>query len=269
MDRIGFVGGGNMAEALIKGIIEANIYKPENILASDIRAERLDFLAKEYGIAAVKENAGVACDVDVLVLSVKPQNMAEALESIKASVGGVKLVISIAAGVKAAKIADALGDVGIVRVMPNTPALIGQGASALFANDKAKILLDEAKKIFSAVGKVVVIEDEALIDAVTAVSGSGPAYYFLLAEEMIKAAVELGLSEDVAKQLVLQTAKGAGLLAAEADKKGERPAELRKKVTSPGGTTEAALKVLAEGSFGSLIAKAITRACERSRQLSG
>ena len=268
MDRIGFVGGGNMAEALIKGVIEADIYKPENILASDIRLERLDFLAKEYGIAAVKENAEVASDVDVLVLSVKPQNMAEALESIKASVSGVKLVISIAAGVKVATIADALGDVGIVRVMPNTPALIGQGASALFANDKAKTLLDEAKKIFSAVGKAVVIEDEDLIDAVTAVSGSGPAYYFLLAEEMIKAAVELGLSEDIAKELVLQTAKGAGLLAVEADKKGESPAELRKKVTSPGGTTEAALKVFAEGNFGPLIAKAITRACERSRQLS-
>jgi pyrroline-5-carboxylate reductase len=153
--------------------------------------------------------------------------------------------------------------------MPNTPALIGEGASALFATDKAKPMLEKAKSIFSAVGTAVVVEDEDLIDAVTAVSGSGPAYYFLLMEEMIKAAGELGLASDVAKDLVLQTAKGAGLLAAEADKKGESPAELRRKVTSPGGTTEAGLKVFAEGRFGPLVEAAIKKACERSRELSG
>jgi len=269
VETIGFIGSGNMAEALIKGIITAGVYKPENIFISDIRPERLDFLTKRYGVQKADSNAALAAKADVLVLSVKPQNMTDALQSIKDAVGADALVISIAAGVKVANIAAVLGDKAIVRVMPNTPALIGEGASALFANNKAKPLLEKAKSIFSAVGKTVVVDDEGLIDAVTAVSGSGPAYYFLLMEEMIKAAVELGLSDEVAKDLVLQTAKGAGLLAIEADGRGERPAQLRQKVTSPGGTTEAALKVLTEGKFGPLIAAAIKKARDRSRELSG
>ena len=268
METIGFVGGGNMAEALIKGVIAAGLYKPENILVSDIRRERLNFLAKEYQVQPVDKNADLAAKVDILVLSVKPQNMTEALESVKDAVKQETLVVSIAAGVRTAKIADALGDLAIVRVMPNTPALIGEGASALFANDKARLMLQKAKSIFLAVGKAVVVDDEDLIDAVTAVSGSGPAYYFLLMEEMKKAGVSLGLPEAVAKDLVLQTAKGAGLLAVEADRKDESPAELRKKVTSPGGTTEAALKVFAEGKFGPLVADALKNARDRSQQLS-
>jgi len=129
-------------------------------------------------------------------------------------------------------------------------------------------MLQTAMSIFSSVGKVVTVDDEGLIDAVTAVSGSGPAYYFLLTEEMIKAAARLGLPDDIAKDLVLQTAKGAALLAAEADGSGESPAGLRRKVTSPGGTTEAALKVFEEGKFSSLVEAALKRACERSRELS-
>jgi len=269
METIGFIGSGNMAEALIKGIIAAGLYKPENIFISDIRPERLDFLAKQYGVQKADSNAALAAKVDILVLSVKPQNMTDALQSIKDAVGADTLIISIAAGIKVANIAAVLGDTAIVRVMPNTPALIGEGASALFANDKAKPMLEKAKSIFSAVGKAVVVEDEDLINAVTAVSGSGPAYYFLLMEEMIKAAVKLGLSEDVAKDLVLQTAKGAALLAVDADGRGESPAQLRQKVTSPGGTTEAALKVLAEGRFGPLIEAAVKKARDRSRRLSG
>jgi pyrroline-5-carboxylate reductase len=171
--------------------------------------------------------------------------------------------------VKVEKITGALGDIAVVRVMPNTPALLGEGASALFANDKARSRLDEALTIFSAVGKAVVVDDEGLIDSVTAVSGSGPAYYFLLMEEMTKAAIELGLPEELSKSLVLQTAKGAALLATEREKEGEGPAELRRKVTSPGGTTEAALKVFAEGDFGPLVQAALKRACEKSKELSG
>jgi pyrroline-5-carboxylate reductase len=268
MDTIGFVGSGNMAEALIKGIISANVCKPENILISDIRPERLKLLCEKYNVTAVKANAELAAKVDILVLSVKPQNMADALQSIKDAVKPDTLVISIAAGIKVAMVFSALGDIAIVRVMPNTPALISEGASALFANEKAKPTLDKAMSIFSSVGKAVVVEDENLIDAVTAVSGSGPAYYFLLMEEMVKAAVELGLPENVAKDLVLQTAKGAGLLAVEADKSGESPAELRTKVTSPGGTTEAAIKIFTEGNFGPLVQTALKRACERSKELS-
>ena len=269
METIGFIGSGNMAEALIKGIINAEVYKPENIFISDIRPERLKQLARKYKVNPAKNNSELAGRADIVVLSVKPQNMAEALESIKDAISGKKLVISIAAGVRTTNIADVLGNVAIIRAMPNTPALIGEGASALFANTKAKPMLEAAKSIFSAVGKAVVIEDEDLIDAVTAVSGSGPAYYFLLMEEMIKAAVELGIPETVAKDLVLQTAKGAGLLAVQAGKTGETPDELRRKVTSPGGTTEAALKVLTKGKFGPLIGAAVKKARDRSKELSG
>lgn len=269
MGTIGFVGGGNMAEAVIKGILSAGVYEAGEVYVSDVLAERREYLAGEYGVQKAGSNGELAGEVDILVLSVKPQKMAEALESIKSSVKEGVLIISIAAGVKAAGIAAGLGDVAIVRVMPNTPALIGEGASSLFANEKAKGRLEEAERIFSAVGKAVVVEEEGLIDAVTAVSGSGPAYYFLLMEQMIEAAVKLGLDEGAAKELVLQTAKGAALLAAEAERGDEGPAELRRKVTSPGGTTEAALKVFSEGGFGALVEKAIKRAYERSGELSG
>ena len=268
MGTIGFVGSGNMAEALIKGIIAAKLYASENVFISDIRTERLELLTDTYGVTTVKNNAELAGKVETLVLSVKPQNMNDVLESIKDAIGDETLVISIAAGIKVAKIAATLGDMAIVRVMPNTPALIAEGASALYANERAKSLLEQALSIFSSVGKAVVVDNEDLIDTVTAVSGSGPAYYFLLMEEMIKAGTELGLPEDVAKDLVLQTAKGAGLLATEADKNGESPAELRRKVTSPGGTTEAALKVFADGKISELISAALTRARDRGRELS-
>jgi len=268
MSTIGFIGGGNMAEALIKGIINARIYKPKNIFVSDIRRERLALLAKEYGIQTLNENPALAAKVDILVLAVKPQNMTDALQGIKSILKKDALVVSIAAGKKISNITDVLGNVAVVRVMPNTPALIGEGASALFANNKAKPMLEKAKRIFSAVGEAVVVDREDLIDAVTAVSGSGPAYYFLLMEEMIKAAADIGLPDVIARQLVLQTAKGAALLAVERSKCGESPAELRRKVTSPGGTTEAALKVFAEGNFGRLINAAIKKARDRSRELS-
>jgi len=269
MSLIGFIGGGNMAEALIRGIITARLVKPANIIASDIKTDRLGYLKTEFGVKTEDHNSTVATKADILILAVKPHNMAEALQSIKDAVKKDTLIISIAAGVKLAKIIDILGDMPVVRVMPNTPALVGEAASALFANEKAKPRLADALKIFEAVGKAVVVEDEDLMDAVTAVSGSGPAYYFLLTEQIIKAAVELGLPEEIAKDLVLQTTKGSAVLAAEADKHRETPAQLRKKVTSPGGTTEAALKTLSEGRFNELIIKAVKKACERSKELSG
>jgi len=265
MKMIGFIGAGNMAEALIKGIIAAKVYKPENVFISDIRPERLKLIAEQYHVQPLKTNTQLAAKVDTLVLSVKPQNMTDVLAEIKGSLRKDTLVISIAAGTKTAGIAEFLGDVPVVRVMPNTPALVGEGAAALYANRAASNRLDAALEIFSAVGIAVVVDDEDLMDAVTAVSGSGPAYYFLLMEEMIKAAIELGLSADTAKQLVLQTAKGAALLA---EQYGQTPTQLREKVTSPGGTTEAALGVLAKGRFGPLVSEAIKKARDRSRQLS-
>lgn len=268
MNTIGFIGGGNMAEALIRGIIAAGVCAPRAIFVSDIRAERLAELAGRYGVVPCDTNRQVVERSATVVLSVKPQVMAEALQSIKDSPTAHRLFISIAAGVKIAKIAGVLGDVPVIRVMPNTPALVGAGASAVFANEKAEALLDRALSIFGAVGKAVVVREEDLIDAVTAVSGSGPAYFFLLMELMIETAVALGLPPEVAKDLVLQTAKGAGLLAVEADQNGESPAVLRRKVTSPHGTTEAALKVFAGHDFPRLVAAALTAARDRSRELS-
>ena len=269
MDTIGFIGGGNMAEALIKGIVAGGIYAPQSVLVSDIRAERLEYLAETYGVVTAEDNCELASKVEAIVLAVKPQNLIEMLGHVKDSIAPESVVISIAAGITVANLEAVLGEMAIIRVMPNTPALIGEGASALFANEQAKSLLERTTAIFASVGKAVVVDDEDLIDSVTAVSGSGPAYFFLLMEEMIKSGVELGLTEDVARNLALQTAKGAGLLAAEADRNGESPAELRRKVTSPGGTTEAAIKVFAANDFGRLVNSAMTAARDRGRELSG
>jgi pyrroline-5-carboxylate reductase len=269
MDTIGFIGAGNMAEALIKGVINASVCKPKYIFINDVRSDRLEFMTRQYRVQAVANIAALAGQVDVLVLSVKPQNMANVLMTIESVVRHSTLTISIAAGVRIAEIAAALGDKPIIRVMPNTPALIGEGASAIFANSRARSLMSKALSIFSAVGKTVIVDNEDLIDAVTAVSGSGPAYFFTLMEEMVKAAHGMGLPDEIAKILVLQTAKGAAMLAIEGDKRRESPCELRRKVTSPGGTTEAALKVFASRDFGRLIAEALTAARDRSRQLSG
>jgi len=264
MATIGFIGAGNMAEALIKGIIEAKVCSPGDIVISDVRAERLKQLAGQYSVMTTDSNSKLVLQVDIVVLAVKPQNMADVLGEIKSQASD-KLFISIAAGVRTQKIADVLGDVAIVRVMPNTPALVGQGASALFANGKAKDILAKAESIFAAVGQVVLVDDENQLDAVTAISGSGPAYFFLFMEELIKAATDLGLSEETAKKLALQTAKGAADLAVQSD---DNPSELRKKVTSPGGTTEAALKVFAENDLGKIVADAAKAADARSKELS-
>ncbi len=265
MSTIGFIGAGNMAQALIKGITKANVFKAENVFISDIKKERLDLLKKEYGVTVAESNMQLAGEADTLILSVKPQNFSDVLNEIKDAVNSNIRIVSIAAGIKISNISDILGDLAIIRVMPNTPALIGEGASALCANEKAKPMLEDAMKIFSAVGKAVVVDDEDLMDAVTAVSGSGPAYYFMLMEEMVKAAVSLGLKEEIATDLVLQTAKGASLLATQSP---DSPAELRRKVTSPGGTTEAALKIFSENNISDIITKAITRARDRGRELS-
>jgi pyrroline-5-carboxylate reductase len=269
MPTIGFIGAGNMAEALIKGITSAGVYEPADVLISDIRENRLEFLAGRYAVTCAGDNAELAAKADTIVLSVKPQVMSDALGEIEDAVTADKLVISIAAGITIARITDVLGDLPVVRVMPNTPALIAQGASGVCANERAGSMLEMVKSIFESVGKVVFVDDEDLIDSVTAVSGSGPAYYFLLMEKMIEAGVGLGLAPDVAKDLVLQTAKGAAILALEADGTGETPAELRRKVTSPGGTTEAALKVFADGKMPETIVAGVTRARDRARELSG
>jgi len=268
MDTIGFIGAGNMAEALIRGVILAHVYRPERIYISDVRPERLQLLAARYGVRPQQDNAATAGLADVLVLSVKPQNLVEALEGIRGHVRPDALVISIVAGKRIETIANYLGDVAIVRVMPNMPALVDEGASALYANPKAQPKMEKARLIFLCVGKAVVVDNEDLIDVVTAISGSGPAYYFLLMDQMIKAAVDMGLPADLAAALVLQTAKGAALMAEQADREGLQPWDLAMKVATKGGTTEAAFKAFQEGGLLEALQKGIRQAYIRSRELS-
>lgn len=268
MNTIGFIGAGNMAEAIIRGIIAAEIYPPGSIIAGDIRADRLDFLHAEYGIGTQTDNGKLASQSGTVILSVKPQNMEEVLWGISGKLVKEAVVISIAAGITTDFIAGKLGNVGIIRTMPNTPAMVGEGVSAIFNRSAGEEGLKRAVSLLNAVGKTVVVEDEELLDAVTAVSGSGPAYFFLLMEEMTAAAKSLGLPEDTADILVRQTAKGAGILAAMAGDNNESPGDLRKKVTSPGGTTAAALSVFNEKGFGEIVAQALTRARDRGRELS-
>jgi pyrroline-5-carboxylate reductase len=269
VDTIGFVGSGNMAEALTNGVLKAGVYRPGQVYVSDVRPERLEYLREHYGVRLAADNADLASKVDVLVLSVKPQNMGTALESIKDSLTADVLVISIAAGIKTSRIASVLGDVAVVRVMPNMPAWVKEGASVLYANEKARTKVEKARLIFLSVGKALVVEDEKLLDVVTAVSGSGPAYFFLLMQEMIKAGVAMGLSEEEATELVLQTARGAAVLAQKAAGEGETPAQLSARVATPNGTTEAAFKVFQARGFSDMISAGLHRAAERSRELSG
>lgn len=268
MNCIGFIGSGNMAEALIRGIISAKLYTPQNVIVSDVRPDRLAFLKEEYDVTPAENNTQLCKEVDVLVLSVKPQNMTAVLEEIKGSLKESAVVISIAAGITTEKIAKYLGDVPIIRAMPNTPAMVDQGATAVVIRNTGPRHFKAGLDVFMVVGKVEVLEDESLMDAVTAVSGSGPAYFFLLMEEMINVAVDMGIPADIAKELVFQTAKGAGLLAEMAYSKNETPGQLRERVTSPNGTTAAAMKVLKDLDFNGIMTKALTAAKDRSKELS-
>jgi pyrroline-5-carboxylate reductase len=268
VSTIGFIGSGNMAEAMINGILRANVYRPGKVYTSDVRPERLEYLREHYGVRTTNSNVELASNVDNLVFSAKPQNMKEVMEEIKGVIKPDVLIISIAAGITTSSISDILGDVAVVRVMPNMPAWVDEGASALFANEKAKSKVEFARLILLSVGKAIVLEDEGLMNAVTAVSGSGPAYFFLMMQEMIKSGVELGLPEDVSKELVLQTAKGAALLAERAAEQGETPEMLTKKVATPNGTTEAAFKVFIERGLEDIVLKALRCAAERCRELS-
>jgi pyrroline-5-carboxylate reductase len=265
----GFIGGGNMAEALIKGLISSGSRQGSEVIVSDIREERLKELAGRYGVMTTSDNGQVVEQSDIVVLCVKPQNMDDVLESLRDSVTSDKLVVSIAAGVTISRITDVLGDIPVVRAMPNTPALIGQGVSGFTGNKAAEGRMDKACAVLSSCGLAVEIAEEGLLDAVTAVSGSGPAYFFLLMEEMIKAGIEQGLCPEVSRQLVVATAKGAGLLADSCGAQGDSPAELRKKVTSPGGTTAAAVSVFMDAKLNTTVSQAIAKAAARSRELSG
>lgn len=265
--KIGFIGGGNMASSLISGLI-ASGHSSQQIWVSDIDADRLNSLAEKLKVNITGSNDTLVNETDVLVLAVKPQSIQAVSESISSRVQQKRpLVVSIAAGVSQASLAHWLGkQVAIVRCMPNTPALVLTGATALHANVNVSAeQRDLAENILRAVGLAIWVADEAELDAVTAVSGSGPAYFFLLMEAMEKTALDLGLTDQTARLLVQQTALGAAKIALESS---ESPEQLRKRVTSPGGTTQSALETFEQGGFMNLVAKALHAARDRSIEMS-
>lgn len=264
---IAFLGAGNMAEALISGILKNQLVPTDKVIATDIVASRLKQIAEKYGIQGVSSSQEAVKRGSVLILAVKPQNLKELFQEIATLLTPEKLVISIAAGVRTEKLEKLAGKkLRLVRAMPNMAALVQSGVAGLFQGPNAsQDDLDVALAILSAVGKAIQVEKEEALDAVTALSGSGPAYFFYFIEALKEAGLKLGLSEEIADTLVMGTAQGALKLLTETK---ETPAELRKKVTSPGGTTEAALKVLIEKKFSSLIEEAIQAANKRSQELS-
>ena len=263
--RLGFVGCGNMGEALVKGLVEASVVPGDLIIVSDTRNERLAELDRSYGVRCAKSNVELVREADVVVLAVKPQIMAPVLSEIASSLSRRHLVISIAAGVSTATLRAGAGkDLRLIRVMPNTPALVLEGATAIA---KAKDLeagdLETAEEIFGAVGKVVVL-DEELMDAVTGLSGSGPAYVAVVIESLADGGVKMGLDRVTAMTLATQTVLGAAKLLLETNL---HPGALKDMVSSPGGTSIAGIAALEEGGIRTTFIKAVERATLRSREL--
>jgi pyrroline-5-carboxylate reductase len=263
-----FIGGGNMAGSLVGGLISDG-WDPARIRVADADPEARERMAARHQVTTTPDNAAAIGDANVVVLAVKPQILRAVAGELSAAVAQQRpLVISIAAGIREATLRDWLGkDTAIVRAMPNTPALVQSGATALYANT---VVTDEqrslAESILRAVGLAIWIEDEDQMDAVTALSGSGPAYFFLFMEAMQTAGTELGLPAETARLLALQTAFGAARMALESP---EDAATLRRHVTSPGGTTEAAINILQEGGLEDLVRRALQGAARRSKELAG
>jgi pyrroline-5-carboxylate reductase len=263
--KIAFIGGGNMGEAMLAAILKKKLSAPAGISVSDISASRRRYLTGKYGIAVTGSNRAAVRDKDIIVLAVKPQQLLEVLGDLKGQVKAPQLVLSIAAGVKIAAISRGLGHEKIVRVMPNTPAQIGFGMSGWTATTAvSRTQKAQARALLAAMGKEIFFRDESTLDIVTAVSGSGPAYFYLFAEALIEAAVNAGLSRENAGELVSQTMLGAAQLVS---KSGRTPAELRQAVTSRGGTTERALKTFEDGDLAGLVEKAVSAAYRRAREL--
>jgi pyrroline-5-carboxylate reductase len=277
--KIGFIGAGNMAEAFIGALVKSHIFSPSSIVAGDIITERLDFLKKTYEVSTAADNFELFTACDIVILAVKPQQMDDVLTDLTRRTGYAisnrKLVISIAAGIPLKNLERLLyaplddesrKKLPVIRVMPNTPAFVLTGMSGMSANRFA----DENDKtitqtILKAVGEVIEFREEEL-DAVTALSGSGPAYVFYLVESMIEAGIRVGLDPDDAAVLALTTLSGSVKLL---EQRGESPEALRRKVTSPGGTTEAALTVLEGNRVKQSVIEAIEAATRRSKELSG
>ena len=263
--KTGFLGAGNMGTALIKGLIESGVYDPEQLLASDKSKEALKKISGQFGLKCFSSNVDMVRESSVLVLSVKPQNIKEVLEDVREDVREDHLVISIAAGIPLKMINQILmKDVPLIRVMPNTPALVQKGISALAGGKFATTdHMAIARTIFDAVGDTVEVE-ETMMDAVTAMSGSGPGYVFRIMECMVDAGTAVGLERDTSLKLVIQTFLGAAYLAKDSEHSLSR---LREMVTSPGGTTAAGLSVFESMGLEGMTRDAVEAACKRSVEL--
>jgi pyrroline-5-carboxylate reductase len=263
--ELAVIGAGNMAEAIVRGVTNAKVYGPSQIIAADVAEPRRRLFESQLKVKAVEDPAVAAKDAKIILLSVKPQTMAAVLASIAPALRPDALIISIAAGISSTFIEKHLGGTRrVIRTMPNTPMLVGEGMVGMAAGRNAtKDDLATAKKLFESAAAVVEVPEDR-IDAVTAVSGSGPAYFFYLVELMVAAGVEMGLQPEVAHQLATKTALGAAkMLTTSADS----PAELRRKVTSPGGTTNAAITTMQEHKVDDAIIAALRAAERRGKEL--
>jgi pyrroline-5-carboxylate reductase len=262
---IAVVGGGTMGEAIIQIALDKHLFAPGQITASDIVAERCQDLAARYGIHVTTDNAAAVAQADVVILAVKPQALPAVLDVLRGKISPGAIVLSIVAGGRIATLVEGLQHAAIVRAMPNTPAQIGEGMTVWTATaETPQGQRDQVKAILRAMGKEVYVYKEEQVDMATAVMGSGPAYVFLFMEAMVDAAVYLGFSRPVAKQLVLQTVLGSVRFAAES---GTHLAELRNMVTSPGGTTAEALYEMEKGSLRAVVLEGIRAAYLKSRSL--
>ena len=262
---IGFIGGGNMGEAIIKGLLQSKLYKSEDIMVSDIRKERLKYLKSAYQIKAFDNNPEMVKECQVIILAVKPQNAKNVLEEIKDVVSPEQLLISIMAGISTSFVEDFFSkSIPVIRVMPNTPALVLAGMSAIslgiFANEGHSQI---AAQIFKAIGETVIVP-ETLMDAVTGLSGSGPGYVAVIIEALADGGVKMGLPRDLALKLAIQTLLGTAKLLKETNL---HPAQLKDMVTSPGGTTIAGLHMMELGGIRGILIGAIEAATKCSQEL--
>ena len=270
---LGIIGAGNMAEAIARGVLSKQVLRADEIIAADTAPQRRELFTNELRIKTVDDNAAAARDAAIILLSVKPQHMAAALAAVAPAMSPATLVVSIAAGISTAFIEEHLGAAGaggmgsgwrVIRTMPNTPMLVGEGMVAMAAGAHAtRDDLAAARKLFEAAADVIEV-DEDKMDTVTAVSGSGPAYFFLLVEQMIRAAQELGMTTEQAKLLATKTAAGAARMLATSS---DSPETLRRKVTSPGGTTEAAITHMTKQNWPQITVDAIKAAARRGREV--
>jgi pyrroline-5-carboxylate reductase len=273
MKKLGFIGGGNMAEALAHGLLQQKLYKPIDIIISDVAPDRRRKLARTLKVTTTADNGDVIRESNAIVLAVKPQTIDAVMAEIatagnhrRKSASRGRLFISIAAGVTIARLTTGLGkQARVIRVMPNAPAMVGHGMAAL-VRARGTSPADEALalRIFRAVGDAVALKDEKLLDVVTALSGSGPAYVYLFAKAMADAAVSEGIPRELAIRMALKTIRGAEHLMRESKRDA---ADLIRTVASPGGTTEAALRRFAEHGFSDIVAAALHAASDRSREL--